>query len=91
MRFKRETLIGNLKLENIRFGRCVWPFTPAQTKALLVFFLVVAGLILLSHIIKIIDDGSRTTGKGAPDNPSTGNDFFLFLLSNPKAPECKKA
>ena len=75
MRFKRETFIENLKLENIRFGKCVWPLTPSQTKALGVLLLVVAGLVLLSHIIKIIDDGSRTIVQGASDSvdiPVTG-------------------
>ena len=58
-----------------RFGKCVWPFTAGQTKVQVVLFLVVAGLVLLSHLVKVIDDGSQTTGQEAPDAvniPSTG-------------------
>ena len=50
-----------------RFGNCVWPFTAGQTKVQVVLLLVVAGLVLLSHLVKVIDDGSTTTGQEALD------------------------
>ena len=42
-----------------RFGKCVWPFKAGQTKALAVFLLIVVGLVLLSHLVKTIDDASQ--------------------------------
>ena len=50
-----------------RYGKCVWPFTAGQTKVQVVLFLVVAGLVLLSHLFKIIDDGSTATVKGTSE------------------------
>ena len=58
-----------------RFGKCVWPLPAGQTKVLVTLLLVIAGLVLLSHLVKVIDDGSKTTGQEAPDAvniPSTG-------------------
>ena len=72
MRIKTETIQN---LEKIRSGKIVWPLTRAQTKALMALVLVVAGLVLLSHIVQIIDDGSKVTGQGISDeidNSSTG-------------------
>ena len=59
------------------FGKCVWPFTAAKTKVLVVLLLLIVGLVLFfSPIVKIIDDGSQTTdGKETTDAvnfPSTG-------------------
>ena len=79
MRIKTETIQN---LEKIRSGKIVWPLTRAQTKALMALVLVVAGLVLLSHIVKIIDDGSKTTGQATPDEveqSSTGNEILLFF------------
>ena len=76
MRIKTET-IKNLKLEKSRSGKIIWPFT----KALMALVLVVTGLVLLSHIVKIIDDGSGQGAPGEVKKSSTGKrDFALILL-----------
>ena len=52
----------------LRFRKFVRPFTAAQTKVLVVLLLVIFGLVLFfSPIVKIIGDGSQTTGQETED------------------------
>ena len=57
--------IGFCFFRMTKFGKCIWPFKAGQTKVLAVFLLIVVGLVLLSHLVKTIDDASQ------------GDDYYL--------------